>query len=123
MVFIIEWCLLNQISLKIKYLFLNADIASYLFVVEGICENALSAGSHTIEINVGGCAEHRATAKIISGGFNTSSKLQIEEVRLDKALDGGLSIEITEFIKADAKGFLSYCLLIMGVGTTWNLKL
>jgi len=58
--------------------------------VEGICDNVLPKGTHTIRIFVGRCIDSFIQpTKIVTGGFNFSSRLHIEEVRRGLVVDGG----------------------------------
>jgi len=58
--------------------------------VEGICDNSLLAGNHTIGIYIGRCIDsYSQPTRTVTGGFNSPSRLHIEEVRRDHAVDGG----------------------------------
>jgi len=78
----VKWIIILQKKLHNK---------CYCFIVEGVCTNPLLAGEHSIEIWVGECEEAPLTqpTKVVTGGFNAASRLQIEEVRTDLAVDGG----------------------------------
>jgi len=61
--------------------------------VEGICDNILPKGKHTVRIYVGRCIDSFSQpTRTITGGFNSPSRLHIEEVRRGLAVDGGANI-------------------------------
>jgi len=61
--------------------------------VEGICDNMLSAGTHNIRIYVGRCIDSfDQPTRTITGGFNSPSRLHIEEVRRNLVVDGGINL-------------------------------
>jgi len=58
--------------------------------VEGICDDELPKGTHKIRIYVGRCnGNYGQPTRTVTGGFNSPSRLHIEEVRRDHAVDGG----------------------------------
>jgi len=66
--------------------------------VEGICDNVLPEGTYTIRIYVGRCtADYIQPTRIITGGFNSPSRLHIEEVRRDLAVDGGIYLLLNKY--------------------------
>jgi len=61
--------------------------------VEGICDNTLSKGTHSLKIYIGRCIDsYSQPTRTVTGGFNSPSRLHIEEVRRDHAVDGGENI-------------------------------
>jgi len=59
------------------------------YLVEGICDNILPAGTYSIEIWTSGSNLYAQPTRMLSGGFNTPSRLHVQEVRKDRAVDGG----------------------------------
>ena len=57
--------------------------------VEGICQDSLPAGRYEIGIHMGAVADSGLDqpTQLIAGSFDTPSRLMIEEVRLDTAVD------------------------------------
>ena len=52
----------------------------------------MEEGDHEIKIYVGACVNHVGvdnTNRVITGGFDTPSRLHIEEVRMYQAVDAG----------------------------------
>jgi len=67
-------------------------ISKNYFVVEGVCENILEAGNHTIELWVDGCSlstTDQPTNVVTGTDMNIPSSMHITEVRLSQRLDGG----------------------------------
>jgi len=59
------------------------------YLVEGTCDNILPAGTYSIEIWTSGSTWYAQPTRMLSGGFNTPSRLHVQEVRKDRAVDGG----------------------------------
>lgn len=56
-----------------------------------MCENNLTSGTHSIEIRMGQCLwKHTEPVNFITGGFNSPSRIHIEETRLNRRVDGGM---------------------------------
>jgi len=62
----------------------------FLSLVEGVCENRLAKGTHNITLHIGRCIEdNNQPTRVINGWLNSPSRLHIEEVRTEHAVDGG----------------------------------
>jgi len=58
--------------------------------VEGICDNDLPKGTYKIGIYIGRCfRDCSQPTTTVTGGFNSPSRLHIEEVRTRHAVDRG----------------------------------
>ena len=57
--------------------------------MEGVCDNNLTLGQHSIEVYMGGCAsvDAKPVVDVISGGFDVSSRLYVEEIIKDNQID------------------------------------
>lgn len=55
--------------------------------MEAICDNALTAGQHRIEMVVGDCSMNvpwrMQPVNVITGGLDSPSRLHVDEVRLE----------------------------------------
>ena len=72
----------------------NFDL-SLQITVEGICDNELPAGTYSIEVYTGQCDwVHSEPTNFISGGFNSPSRLIIEEVRRDHQVNACKSMKV-----------------------------
>jgi len=70
--------------------FENLTYIIFCDLVEGICDNQLPKGTHKIGIYLGRCRGYYSQpTKTVTGGFNSPSRLHIEEVRREHAVDGG----------------------------------
>ena len=76
--FVLVWL---KLACKYNYFF--------LLTVEGICDNALTEGVHTIGIYIGSCNNSTETVQPtrLLTGLQTPSRLTIEELRPETSVD------------------------------------
>jgi len=82
-----KFCLTPQKSVAT---YLTQTLFILVFTVEGVCDDVLAAGPHNIEVWVGECDDPSdQPTNFVSGGFNSPSRLHIEEIRKELRLDAG----------------------------------
>ena len=94
--------MLGSHSMSIRYIEISCSTTSMYFhstlyrcfsTVEAICTNWLEQGDHEIKVYVGACILNNSFLndknRVITGGFDTPSRLHVEEVRTSQSIDAG----------------------------------
>ena len=95
--------MLGSHSMSIRYIEISCSTTSMYFhstlyrcfsTVEAICTNSLERGDHEIKVYVGACILNNSFLvndknRVITGGFDTPSRLHVEEVRTSQSIDAG----------------------------------